>query len=94
MAKMDGEENMNKAGGERTVIGKYGNGNRGLYWGMGGMLGGLVVGITLATIYGWTLLSAGFWIGFGLMVGALSGVVSYMLYRLAHSLIFNKTQAE
>ena len=60
-------------------------GDRGLYWGLGGMIGGVVVGITITTIYGWTLLNAGFWIGFGLMVGALSGVIGYLLYRLVLS---------
>lgn len=53
-----------------------------LNWSLGGMVGGLVVGLTLTSIYGWTLLSAGFWIGFGLLVGALSGFVSYLLTRL------------
>ena len=71
-----------------------GNGHKGLYWGLGGMVGGLVVGITLTTIYGWTLLSASFWIGFGLVVGAMSGVVSYVLYRLIYRLVFNGKQAE
>ena len=45
------------------------------------MIGGLVVGLTLANIYGWTLLSAAFWIGFGLLVGAMSGGISFLLYR-------------
>jgi len=82
--------NMNKDREERTVIRKYGNGNKGLSWSVGGMIGGLVVGMNLATIYGWTLLSASFWLGFGLMVGALSGIVSYMLSQLIHGLIFNR----
>ena len=68
-------------------------GDRGLYWGIGGMVGGVVVGITITTIYGWTLLSAIFWIGFGIMVGALSGVVSYLLYRLV-LLLLNRKQTE
>ena len=85
---------MNKDREKRAVIGEYGNGNKGLYWSIGGMIGGLVVGITLATIYGWTLLSASFWIAFGLMVGALSGVVSYMLYRQIHRFLFNRKKAE
>lgn len=77
---------MNKAG--------YRNGNKGLYWSIGGMIGGLVVGFTLTAIYGWTFLSASFWIGFGLMVGALSGGVSYMLYRLVHGLLLNRNQTD
>jgi hypothetical protein len=67
--------------------------DRGLYWVIGGMMGGVVVGIAITSNYGWTLLNAGFWIGFGLMVGALSGGISYLLYRLAH-ILFNRKQAQ
>lgn len=68
----------------------FGNGNKGLYWSMGGMIGGLVVGITLASIYGWTVLSASFWLGFGLPVGAASGAISYMLYRVIYGAVVTK----
>ncbi|MCB8979919.1 MAG: hypothetical protein H6657_21115 [Ardenticatenaceae bacterium] len=57
------------------------SGSNGLHWSAGGMIGGLFVGLTLANIYGWTLLSATFWIGFGLLVGAMSGGISFLLYR-------------
>lgn len=75
------------------MIGQVGNDNKGLYWSIGGMIGGLIVGLTLANIYGWTLLSASFWLGFGLLVGALSGAVSYMLYRVIYSLVLGKRGA-
>lgn len=81
---------MENDGEQRTMIGKFGNGNKGLYWTVGGMFGGLVVGITLANIYGWTLLSASFWLGFGLIVGAISGGISYMLYRVIYSAVVTK----
>ena len=71
-----------------------GSGNKGLSWSIGGMLGGLVVGITLASINGWTLFSAGFWIGFGLIVGAMSGGVSYFLYRSIYGFVLNWRKAE
>jgi len=83
-------KNMENDGEQRTMIGKFGNGNKGLYWTVGGMFGGLVVGITLANIYGWTLLSASFWLGFGLIVGAISGGISYMLYRVIYSAVVTK----
>ena len=54
-----------------------------LHWGMGGMVGGLVVGLTLANIYGWTFVSTTFFFFFGLLVGALSGGLSYIIYRAA-----------
>ena len=50
-------------------------------WVLGGMVGGVVVGIVLAGIYGWSLLSVSFWLGFGLLVGALSGGTSFVIYR-------------
>ena len=67
-----------------------GNGNKGLYWSLGGMIGGLVVGLTLANIYGWTLLSTTFWLGFGLIVGAMSGAISYMVYRVIYGAVATK----
>ena len=67
-------------------------GDRWLYWGIGGMIGGVVVGIAITTNYGWTLLNTAFWIGFGIMVGALSGVVSNLLYRLVRFILFNREQ--
>ena len=82
---------MKKDGEKRSMVG---NGNKGLSWGLGGMIGGLVVGITLTTIYGWTLWSASFWIGFGLVVGAMSGIVSYAFYQLISGLVVNGKQAE
>ena len=70
---------------------KEGIGKKVLYWGLGGMIGGLVVGITIAGIYGWTLLSVSYWIGFGLLVGAMSGAISYvLLYHAIYGLILNK----
>ena len=53
----------------------------GIYWALGGMLGGIVVGISIAKYYGWSPLSIAFWLGFGLFVGALSGVLSFIIYR-------------
>ena len=50
-------------------------------WVFGGMVGGVVVGLVLVWIYGWSLLSFGFWLGFGLFVGALSGGTSFVIYR-------------
>ena len=69
------------------AVKKSGNKNNALTWSLGGMVGGLVVGITLASIYGWTFLSASFWLGFGLLVGALSGAISYLLYRAISGLV-------
>jgi hypothetical protein len=45
------------------------------------MVGGVVVGLALVRIYGLSLLSVGFWLGFGLLVGALSGGASFVIYR-------------
>ena len=64
-------------------------GKRIIYWSVGGMIGGLVVGISIAGIYGWTPLSFCFWVGFGLLVGAVSGAVSFILYRMIKGLILN-----
>jgi hypothetical protein len=50
-------------------------------WVFGGMIGGIVVWIALVGIYGWSLLSVSFWLGFGLLVGALSGGISFVIYR-------------
>lgn len=60
------------------------------FWVLGGMVGGLVVGLTLVGIYGWSLLSVSFWLGFGLLVGALSGGVSFVIYRATYGVIFYK----
>ena len=58
-----------------------------LHWSMGGMVGGLIVGLALANIYGWTVVNTTFWLGFGLLVGAVSGGLSYIIYRAAYAVI-------
>jgi hypothetical protein len=50
------------------------------------MVGGIGVGIALVTIYGWSLLSVGFWLGFGLLVGALGGGISFLIYQAIRAL--------
>lgn len=75
---------MNHGSHQRNIVGK---GNQGLYWTVGGMLGGVIVGITLANIYGWTVLSATFWLGVGLLAGALSGGLSFMIYRAMYGFV-------
>ena len=50
-------------------------------WVFDGMVGGLVVGLILVGIYGWSLLSVGFWLGFGLLVVALSGGTGFVIHR-------------
>ena len=56
----------------------------GIYWALAGMLGGIVVGMAIANFYGWSPLSIAFWLGFGLFVGALSGIISFSIYRVVH----------
>ena len=61
-------------------------------WVLGGMIGGIVVGLVLVGIYGGSLLSVSFWLGFGLFVGALGGGISFVIYYVVSRVIFYKEQ--
>ena len=62
----------------------------GLYWALGGMAGGVVLGLMFLMIYGLSLLSVAVWISFSLFVGALAGAVSFIIYSAIYNLVLRK----
>ena len=62
----------------------------GLYWMLGGMLGGLVTGFAFVPIYGmsWLAIFGG---TFTIVVGAVAGIISFVIYTAVYNYVLHKT---
>jgi hypothetical protein len=49
-------------------------------WAAGGSIGGIVIGLILVALHGFSIVSLSFWFSVGIIIGACAGFLSFLLY--------------
>jgi len=56
-------------------------------WAAGGSIGGIVVGLVLVALHGFSIISLSFWFSVGILIGAFAGFLSFLLYGMGYRVL-------
>jgi hypothetical protein len=56
-------------------------------WAAGGSIGGIVIGIVLVAMHGFSIVSLSFWFSVGILIGAVAGFLSFLLYGIGYRIL-------
>jgi hypothetical protein len=59
-------------------------------WAAGGSIGGIVLGVVLVALHGFSIVSLSFWFSVGILIGAISGFISFLFYGLSYRILKRK----
>jgi len=59
-------------------------------WAAGGSIGGIVIGLVLVALHGFSIVSLSFWFSVGILVGAIAGFLSFILYGMGYRILKGK----
>jgi hypothetical protein len=53
-------------------------------WAAGGSVGGILIGLVLVALHGFSIVSLSFWFSVGILIGAGAGFISFLLYGMGY----------
>jgi hypothetical protein len=53
-------------------------------WAAGGSIGGIVVGLILVALHGFSIVSLSFWFSVGILIGFGAGFLSFLFYGMGY----------
>lgn len=56
-------------------------------WAAGGSIGGIVIGLVLVALHGFSIVSLSFWFSVGILIGTCAGFLSFLLYSMGYRLL-------
>jgi len=56
-------------------------------WAAGGTIGGIVVGLVLVALHGFSIVSLSFWFSVGILIGAIAGFISFLFYGMGYRVL-------
>jgi hypothetical protein len=57
------------------------------FWAAGGSVGGILVGLVLVALHGFSIVSLSFWFSVGILIGAGAGFLSFLLYGMGYRIL-------
>jgi hypothetical protein len=61
-----------------------------ILWAAMGSIGGIVLGLVLVALHGFSIVSLSFWFSVGILIGAVSGFISFLFYGIGYRILKGK----